>query len=141
MKALFTGIVVMLCSPGLLLAQDHSENVPLSYVVQGEEVGDIWNAWLRENEDNEEFRAWRILVVGVEGRRAMDSEIKRFERTFPDMSFDWEYDPPFYKLKTGVFTHRLASKPLLYEIKQSFPGALEIRDNVSFEDYFEEREP
>lgn len=141
MKALFTGIFCLLVLPSLSLAQGDSGNVPLSYVVQGEEVGDIWDTWLRENENKEEFRAWRILVVGVEGRRALDSEIRRFERTFPDLSFDWEYDPPFYKLKTGVFTHRLDSKPLLYKIKESFPAALEIRDNVTFEDYFEERKP
>ena len=122
-----------------LNGQTNKESVPLSYVVQDAEVDRIWEKWLSENSAQEEFRAWRILVVGVESRRELNAEINMFERRFPDMPFNWEYDPPFYKLKTGAFTERLQAKPLLYKIKEYFPGALEIRDDVAFENYFEEK--
>jgi hypothetical protein len=141
MNKLVLLIFISLCTISSFYGQSEEEQAPLSYVVQDAEIDSLWDKWLTENHSQEEFRAWRILVVGVESRRALNNEIKRFERSFPEMPFNWEYDPPFYKLKTGAFTERLEAKPLLYKIKEEFPGALEIRDDVAFENYFEEKAP
>jgi hypothetical protein len=76
-------------------------------------------------------------VVGVESRRILDAEIRNFEEAFPDMDYDWSYEAPFYKLKVGATQKRLDIKPLLYTLKESYPSALEIRDDITFERYFE----
>ena len=138
MKKTIVGIFCGWISIFSSLAQS-SDSAPLSYTVHDEETEEIWEFWIQENERTDEFRAWRILAAGVESRRNLDNEILKFKRSFPELSYDWAYDPPLYKLKTGIFLERLDAKPLLYKIKEHFPAALEIRDKVAYEDYFEAR--
>lgn len=132
-------VLVFLFQPFENIYSQGTQRIPLSYVVHGEEVREVWDQWMAENQAKEHFRAWRILVAGVESRRAIDLEIQKLKKSFPEISYDWEYDPPIYKLKAGIFIDRLDAKPLLYKIKEYFPAALEIRDRVSFDEYFEGR--
>ena len=139
MKKIIVASICWVLSITLLSAQS-SDELPLSYTYHDEQSKEIWEFWIDDNESTDEFRAWRILAAGVESRRGLDNEISKFKRSFPDLSYDWSYDPPLYKLKTGIFLERLDAKPLLYKIKEHFPSALEIRDKVAYEDYFEARE-
>jgi len=126
-------VVWLFISLGSVSAQD----VPQSYTIMDEEVRHAWDLWLEENSRSATTRVWRVLVVGVESRRVLDREVEKFKREYPDLSYDWSYDAPFYKLKVGATQKRLAIKPLLYQIRASYPSALEIRDEIEIDRYFE----
>ena len=78
-------------------------------------------------------------MAGLRDRRSLNAAIVRFEEKFPKLDYDWEYDSPLYKLKTGIQTQRLDIKPLLQQVREHFPSALEIKDEVSYEEYFKLR--
>jgi hypothetical protein len=126
-------IICILPLTMVMKAQDQ----PLSYTLMDQEVRRVWDIWEEENNRKTTVRVWRVLVVGVESRRILDAEIRNFEEAFPDMDYDWSYEAPFYKLKVGATQKRLDIKPLLYTLKESYPSALEIRDDITFERYFE----
>ncbi len=104
-----------------------------------EEVKKQFEFWQDQKQNETDFSAWRILVVGLRERRSLNRAIERFKTAFPDLDYDWGYDRPLYKLKTGVYLNRLDLKPLLYEIRNEFPAALEIKDRVTYEEYFKLR--
>jgi len=114
-----------------------AQDQPLSYTLMDQEVRRVWDIWEEENNRKPTVRVWRVLVVGVESRRTLDAEIRNFEEAFSNMDYDWSYEAPFYKLKVGATQKRLDIKPLLYTLKESYPSALEIRDDITFERYFE----
>ncbi|GEM_PF-830004 len=111
----------------------------LSMIIMDEEVKGQFEFWQDQKQKKTDFSAWRILVVGLRDRRSLNRAIERFKASFPELNYDWEYDRPLYKLKTGVYLDRLDLKPLLYEIRHEFPSALEIKDRMSYEQYFKLR--
>lgn len=135
---ILTILVCVLVSFKCVLCQGTKADIP-SVIILDEEVRKQFVFWKESCAEQDEIFVWRILVVGLRDRRSLNRAIDRFERQFPDLPYDWEYDKPLYKLKTGVCLNRLDLKPLLVSIQSEFPSALEIRDQVSYEEYFNAR--
>ncbi len=135
-KHLLLAVLVIIA---LQLPAQQQSNKPLSIIILEEEVQEQFNFWQKQQQSVSKFSAWRILVAGLRDRRSLNAAIERFEEEFPDLEYDWEYDSPLYKLKTGIQTERLDIKPLLHQIRDHFPSALEIKDEVSYEEYFKLR--
>jgi len=138
MKNAFILGVLLFLSFGLLGQLADMQDV--SMTILDEEVRNQFEFWRVEQERESHFDAWRILVVGLRDRRSLNDAIERFRRAFPELRYDWGYERPLYKLKTGIYLHRLDVKPLLYKIRSEFPASLEIKDRVSYEEYFKLRE-
>jgi len=131
-------LVGVLVSFQCALGQGTKVDIP-SAVILDEEVRKQFVFWKESCAEQDEIFVWRILVAGLRDRRSLNQAIDRFQRQFPDLPYDWEYDNPLYKLKTGVCLHRLDLKPLFVSIRDEFPSALEIRDKISYEEYFNAR--
>jgi len=138
MKFTFLAIQFLLISFALS-AQSSPIDRDLSAIIMGEDVEEQIRLWERKQMKKEELKVWRILVVGLRDRRSLNRAIEKFRKAFPDLEYDWEYDRPLYKLKTGVCVHQLDLKPLLYKIREEFPAALEIKDIMTYQDYFKLR--
>ncbi|NBB89353.1 MAG: hypothetical protein GVX96_06190 [Bacteroidetes bacterium] len=131
-------LVGVLVSFQCALGQEIKVDIP-SAVILDEEVRKQFVFWKASCAEQDEILVWRILVAGLRDRRSLNRAIDRFQRQFPDLPYDWEYDNPLYKLKTGVCLHRLDLKPLFVSIRDEFPSALEIRDKIGYEEYFNAR--
>ena len=134
MRLLIIWLCVLVPCQGLL-CQGIEADIP-SVVILDEEVRKQFVFWKESCAEQDEISVWRILVAGLRDRRSLNRAIDRFERQFPDLPYDWEYDNPMYKLKTGVCLNRLDLKPLLVSIRGEFPSALEIRDQINYDEYF-----
>lgn len=132
-------LVVILAINMFPLSAQQNSSAPLSIIILEEEVQQQFNFWQKQQQSVSTFSAWRVLVAGLRDRRSLNAIIERFEEEFPKLDYDWEYDSPLYKLKTGIQTERLDIKPLLHQIREHFPSALEIKDEVSYEEYFKLR--
>lgn len=137
MRRSFSMVIFLFLS--IWLSGQVTDGSDLSMTIMDEEVKKQFEFWQDQKQKETDFSAWRILVVGLRDRRSLNRAIERFKTAFPDLDYDWEYDRPLYKLKTGVYLNRLDLKPLLYEIRNEFPAALEIKDRMSYEDYFKLR--
>lgn len=82
------------------------------------------------NRNNENVSGWRIQIIATTDRREMDEEKIKFQFSYPDVKVNWEHSKPFYKLRVGAFATRLEAVRLLYRIKQDYPGAYPIKDNL-----------
>jgi|SRR6056297_2331902 len=122
-----------------LWSQDYAGSVDLSVIIMDEEVSEQMQYWKTQQRKEKELKVWRILIVGMNDRRSLNQAIDKFRNAYPEMQYDWEYDSPLYKLKTGVCIQQLRLKPILYEIRKEFPSALEIKDVITYEDYFKLR--
>jgi len=64
-------------------------------------------------------------------KKAMALEVKTtFMEKFPDYVVLVDYDPPNFKVLAGAFRTKLQSEKLLELVREEFPGAFIVADNI-----------
>lgn len=103
-----------------------------SEVVINPTIQQMLSNFAAKNKAQETIRAWRIQVAALSDRREMENEKTRFENIYPYMELEWTYDNPYYilKLRDAAFKDKLTAYNLLHRIKQRYPSALLVLDDV-----------
>ena len=67
-------------------------------------------------------------------RQAVESAREEFMIEFPGINVDWTHSKPYYRLKAGAFNTKLEAIRLLQEVKEKYPGAFPVKDEVAKEE-------
>ena len=80
----------------------------------------------------DKVKAWRIQVAALIDRRDMEKEKIRFENVFPYHRLVWKHDNPYYILTISdvAYLEKLDALHLLHKIKNRYPSAILVLDDV-----------
>ena len=78
-------------------------------------------------------------MAAMTERRSMENEKVRFENLYPIYRLEWTYDNPYYllKIRGRAYREKLDALHLLHQIKDRFPSAILVLDDVKRHDLLE----
>jgi len=127
-----TCLCMLILSAPLLGRSQHSiqENASVERMLQ---------VYAQKNKAQESVKAWRIQVAAMTERRSMENEKVRFENLYPYYRLEWTYDNPYYllKIRGRAYQDKLDALHLLHQLKDRFPSAILVLDDVKREDLLE----
>lgn len=74
---------------------------------------------------------WRIQIMAKTDRQAIERAKEDFMLQFPGINVDWTHSKPYYRLRAGAFQTKLDAIRMIQEIKQKYPGAFPVKDDIS----------
>ncbi len=83
----------------------------------------------------ETISGYRIQIRALSGSqsRMKSLEIKdEFDKAFPDIACYLSYAEPNFRIRVGDFKNKLDAYRYLDKIRELFPGAFIVKENVSF---------
>lgn len=86
------------------------------------------------NKSEKSIKGWRIQIVTTDDRRTMDSARNKFTSLYPGVSISWKHVSPYYKVKVGAYETKMQLMGFLQKLKDDFPGAIPIIDDVKKEE-------
>lgn len=99
-------------------------------IVQAPEVTYMMNRFIQKNRENTKIKAWQIQIISTDDRRKMESVKDAFQRKYPNLKTCWKHVSPFYQLRAGAFKTKTELMPMLLEIRDSFPLAVPVLDDI-----------
>jgi len=93
-------------------------------------VANLMNVFKSNNQQNSIIRAWRIQIITTTNRREMDSANRKFDRLYPHIDYKWQHNPPYYQVRVGAYEKKEDLMAFLMQIKQDFPSATPIQDDI-----------
>lgn len=94
----------------------------------------LMQVYKSKNAQNPIARAWRIQIVTTSNRREMENAYQKFERIYPHINYEWEHDPPYYKVKVGAFEKKDDLEAVLLKLKKEFPLSIPVQDDIAKKD-------
>jgi hypothetical protein len=94
-------------------------------------IGLMVSKYMDINEASNTLDGWRIQVVAKTDRREIEKAKEGFIINFPGVSVDWIHSKPYYRLRAGAFQTRLEAIQMLQELKEEYPGAFPVKDDIS----------
>jgi len=91
----------------------------------------VMDQYINQNRSNATVEGWRIQIISTDDRRKMESYKEKFESVYPGMYLEWEHRNPWYLVKVGAFKTKLELQAFIQELKDEFPQAIPIKDQVS----------
>jgi len=91
----------------------------------------VMDKYINQNKSNPMVEGWRIQIISTDDRRKMESFKQKFEMAYPGMFLEWEHRNPWYLVKVGAFKTKLELQSFIQELKDDFPQAIPIKDQVS----------
>lgn len=91
----------------------------------------VMNQYINQNQSNPMVEGWRIQIISTNDRRKMESFKAKFEYAYPQMYLNWEHRNPWYLVKVGAFKTKLELQAFIQDLKDDFPQAIPIKDQVS----------
>lgn len=91
----------------------------------------VMDKYINQNKSNPMVEGWRIQIISTDDRRKMESFKQKFEMAYPGMYLEWEHRNPWYLVKVGAFKTKLELQAFIQELKDDFPQAIPIKDQVS----------
>lgn len=91
----------------------------------------VMNQYINQNKTDPTVEGWRIQIISTDDRRKMESFKAKFEQAYPGMFLEWEHRNPWYLVKVGAFKTKLELQAFIQELKDDFPQAIPIKDQVS----------
>lgn len=97
-------------------------------------VRSLMNTYIYKNKEQAFVKGWRIQIITTSDRREMEKAQAEFGNLYPDMVTDWQHRSPYYMLKTGAFRDKLDYQGFLLEVKQNFPSATPVLEQLRKEE-------
>lgn len=97
-------------------------------------IRSLMNNYIFNNKEAVTVDGWRIQIITTSDRRRMEKALVKFQRMYPDMIADWSHRNPNYQVKVGAFRDKLDYQGFLLKVKQDFPSALPVREQLRKEE-------
>lgn len=94
-------------------------------------IRSVMNQYISQNQSSPSVEGWRIQIISTDDRRKMEAHKDKFERSFPGVYINWEHRNPWYLVKVGAFKTKLELQGFIQQLKNDFPQAIPIKDQVS----------
>lgn len=98
-----------------------------------QKVATLLQTHIEFNEKVKTIAGYRIQLASFSGNNSKSSAFnlkQRFMNDFPGMTAYVIFNEPNFQVKVGDFISRLDAYVFMQQIRNSYPGALIIRDNV-----------
>lgn len=82
------------------------------------------------NAENPNMKVYRIQMANSTNRQVVYEAKSKFLQNFRDYRADVDFQQPYYKLRTGYFRERHEAYKMLKEIKENFPSAYLVHEEV-----------
>lgn len=99
-------------------------------IVEAPEVTQLMERFEQHNRLHQKVRGFRVQVFVTTDRRQIENERTRYKELFPDYPVEFSHEDPFYHLKSGAFLNQNAARPFLQQIREEFPGAFVVADEI-----------
>ncbi len=83
------------------------------------------------NSSNPAISVFRIQMANSTNRQVVYEAKSKFLQNFRDLRADVDFQQPYYKLRTGYFKERYEAYRMLKEIKEEFPQAYLVHEEVN----------
>ncbi len=93
-------------------------------------VSVMMNDYLLKNRQSSQQKAWRVQIITTNDRRKMENAIAKFEKYWPEYETQWSHENPYYRVKVAAFEEKEDLYAFLLEVKQHFPGAIPVVDDI-----------
>ena len=93
--------------------------------------------YIAANKSKDSFKGWRALIVVSGDRRQIEAAKRKFRIAFPDIPIQWKYQEPLYKLMAGAYQGKHECQAELRLIKEEFPDAFEVQDELKYREILE----
>lgn len=93
-------------------------------------VETVMNKYKNIHAETNVVKAWRIQIITTDDRREMDLANQKFKLLYPHIWHNWEHNAPYYQVKVGAYQKREDLEAFLLEIKQEFPSAIPVLDDI-----------
>ena len=100
------------------------------------EITRMMDAFVDYNQRNQEVAGYRVEILVTTDRRQMERVRSDFKVIYPDYDLHFTHDNPFYHLTTGAFTSQYAARPFLKMLKEKYPDAFIVSDQIVLEEVF-----
>lgn len=116
----------------LLLLSGIALSASSQNVIVNEDAGvrNLMQQYVDQSKAVETMRGWRIQIITTDDRRKMEAARAKFTSMYPGMFMEWEHIVPYYKVKVGAYREKLDLQSFLVELRQDFPSAIPIQDEV-----------
>lgn len=111
----------------LKIDQTNAQSIVLS---EEPAITEMMDKFLAENRLSDQVRGWRIQIMTTDDRRKMESSRAKFSRMYPNTPIQWEHVKPYYKVKVGAWEDKRSLQVFLLEIKNEFPSAIPVMDDI-----------
>jgi hypothetical protein len=101
-----------------------------SYIKEEPAITSMMRSWISNNQSQEYIRGWRIQIITTDDRRKMDRARSKFAGLYPNIPTTWEHESPYYKVQIGAYDNKMQLQAFLQELKESFPTAIPVMDDV-----------
>lgn len=105
-----------------------------SSVVEHDNISTLMQKFREQNNESVYVKGWRIQIVTTDDRRKMEGDKARFERMYPSINTNWEHKAPYYVVCVGAFRDKRDFQGFLLEVKQDFPSAFPVIDDIRKEE-------
>ncbi len=82
----------------------------------------------QENRSVGTVTGYRLQLTASTDRMKVLDMKEKFLSIFPDLSAEWVYKAPFYKLNVGAFRTKLEATALKHKLRLDFPDSYVARD-------------
>lgn len=90
----------------------------------------MFQKYLTENKSSNTVKGWRIQITTTDDRRRMERTKNKFGRLYPGYKVKWKHESPYYKVMIGAWESQLHLKAFLLELKDEFPNAIPVPDDI-----------
>lgn len=91
------------------------------------QIAGLATAWINQNRTNPHMDGWRVQIMASTDRVQIDEGRARFRGLYPEVPAEWVHEPPYYKLRVGVFRTRQEALAFIGNLLE-FPGAYPAKD-------------
>jgi len=106
---------------------------PNLIISQHEDINKIINSY--NNLHYKQLEVFKIQLYNHEDRYRAWKIKKEYETLFPKENIEWEYDQPYFKVKTNYFTTRISAEKKLDSIKNVFPNSFIIKEFIPLKEF------
>ena len=112
----------------LLVASLGSASAQIN-IVESASIGDLFASYVTKNEATQEYTGWRIQLLATTDRRELETARSQFLSAYPNLSTNWSYTSPYYRLRVGAYENKIETERLLKLIRQKYPSAYSAKAN------------
>jgi hypothetical protein len=139
---------ILLSFSAAVTAQSRRNNDALNRLLQKEMTGEViltleplilenYNKHLIQNSRNRGVSGFRIRIFSDNGQGAKDHQKRvraNFLSLYPDIPTYYRYEGSYYKIYVGDFRTRRDALKIMGKIKNDFPDAFIVEDNIVIEE-------
>jgi len=124
----FKNLIVVLCLSPLIGGEMLAQGIQIT---EHGNIRTVMNQYISQNQNNPMVEGWRIQIISTDDRRKMEAHKAKFDASYPGVYINWEHRNPWYLVKVGAFKTKLELQGFIQELKDEFPQAIPIKDQVS----------